>query len=188
MNLLIEHFRKFVSIDSSEEDAILSYFELIKMPKKTFLLQKGEICDSSFFVTEGCLKLYSLDHNGVEHIILFGPQNWWITDMFSLLSETPSELYIETILPTLYYQITRKKQLELLENFPKLEKHFRILLENHTISNHKRIRQNLELTAKERYEIFCNRYPSLIQTIPQKLIASYLGVTPEFLSKLRGMY
>lgn len=188
MNLLIEHFRKFVSIDSSEEDAILSYFELIKMPKKTFLLQKGEICDSSFFVSEGCLKLYSLDHNGVEHIILFGPQNWWITDMFSLLSETPSELYIETILPTSYYQITRKKQLELLENFPKLEKHFRILLENHTISNHKRIRQNLELTAKERYEIFCNRYPSLIQTIPQKLIASYLGVTPEFLSKLRGMY
>lgn len=188
MNLLIEHFRKFVSIDSNEEDAILSHFELIKMPKKTFLLQKGEICDSSFFVTEGCLKLYSLDHNGVEHIILFGPQNWWITDMFSLLSETPSELYIETILPTSYYQITRKKQLELLENFPKLEKHFRILLENHTISNHKRIRQNLELTAKERYEIFCNRYPSLIQTIPQKLIASYLGVTPEFLSKLRGMY
>jgi CRP-like cAMP-binding protein len=188
MNLLIEHFRKFVSIASSEEEDILSYFELIKVPKKSFLLKKGDICESSFFITEGCVKFYSLDNSGVEHIILFGPENWWITDMYSLLSEIPSELFIESILPTSYYQITRKKQLQLLENFPKLEKHFRILLENHTISNHKRIRQNMELTAKERYEIFCNRYPSLIQTIPQKLIASYLGVTPEFLSKLRGMY
>lgn len=183
---LIQHINSVTPLNSAEEEIVRDLFKEKVIPRKTFLLRSGELAQYSAFVVEGCLRSYAIDKNGYEHILQFAPENWWISDMYSAVKHLPSELNIDALLDTKVLLLTRTCQLSLFDRIPKLERYFRILTENALAASNHRTIDYLTLTAKQRYEKFCQLYPTVINSIPQKSIASYIGITPEFLSKLRA--
>jgi CRP-like cAMP-binding protein len=187
-SLIIQHTQKLISLDEQEQDYFLSLLHEKKLQRKEFLLHEGDVCEHSAFVLSGCLRAYSVDENGVEHILQFAPQNWWITDMFSILSGKPAHLNIDALEDSEILILSKSNQELLYEKVPKFERYFRILIQNSTVASRQRVLDNLELSAKERFAKFCKTYPSLINSLPQKQIAAYIGVTPEFMSKMKAEY
>lgn len=185
---IIQHTQKFIRLDEMEQDYFLSLLQEKKLLRKEFLLHENSICEYSAFVLSGCLRAYSVDENGVEHILQFAPQNWWITDMFSILSGKPAHLNIDALEDSEILLLSKSNQELLYEKVPKFERYFRILIQNSTVASRQRVLDNLELSAKERFAKFCKTYPSLINSLPQKQIAAYIGVTPEFMSKMKAEY
>lgn len=187
-SIIINHVQKIIQLNEEEQDYLCSLLQEKKIPRKDYLLHENQICDFSAFVISGCLRAYSIDDNGIEHILQFAPQNWWITDMFSLLSGKVAHLNIDAVEDTEVLLLSKSNQELLYERVPKFERYFRILIQNSTVASRQRVLDNLELSAKDRFAKFCTTYPSLINTIPQKQIAAYIGVTPEFLSKMKAEY
>ena len=185
---ILNNISKHISLTKSEKDYFISLLEYKKIKSKQFLLRAGEICKSSSFVISGCLRGYTVDKNGFEHILTFAPQDWWIGDMYSLLTQKPGNLNIEAMVDTEVLLLSKKDQEMLYEKVPKFERFFRIIIEKSLISYQQRLMDNLSLTAQERYLKFCTTYPTIINTLPQKQVAAYIGVTPEFLSKLKAKY
>ncbi len=185
-SLLINNFAKHISLTKVEEDYVKTLFDYKKLQSKDFLLKQGEVCKQSAFVIKGCLRGYTIDSNGFEHVLSFAPADWWIGDMYSMLSEKPGNLNIEAMEESEVFLLTKKNQEILYTKIPKFERFFRIIIEKSLIAFQQRLNDNLSLTAEERYLKFCKTYPLLINSIPQKQIAAYIGVTPEFLSKLRA--
>ncbi|MCA5006611.1 Crp/Fnr family transcriptional regulator [Sphingobacterium sp. WQ 366] len=183
---LIQHINFMVPLTKEEEDIIRELVKEKDVPRKKFMHQAGEVASYSAFVVEGCLRSYTVDRDGFEHILQFAPENWWISDMYSLVKNQPSELNIDALLDSKILLLSRSCQVSIYDRIPKLERYFRILTENALAASNQRTINYLSLTAKMRYEKFCTLYPTLINTIPQKSIASYIGITPEFLSKLRA--
>lgn len=184
IELLLQHVSKHISLTKEEEDILKSFLHPKKIKKKHFLLQEGEVNKSATFVTSGILRIYSIDKNGFEHILQFAPPGWWIGDMKSALTQQPATLNIDAIEDTEVIWISKEDMDKLYAAVPKFERFFRILAENSIASYQQRLVNNLSLSAAERYNNFCQLYPSLIQSLPQKQVASYIGVTPEFLSKM----
>jgi CRP-like cAMP-binding protein len=187
MELLINNIRRYISLSDEEAKEIMSFFELNKVSKKIMLLEKGDESDFTLFVSSGCLKMYSLDEDGVKHIIQFASEDWWISDLYSFLTGNPSEYYIESVKDTSYLKLTKEQREIMLEKHPKMERFFRIMCEYNIIHSRKRIVDLMQTPAKERYEKFCKMYPTIVNDVPLKHIASYIGVTPEFFSKLRSI-
>lgn len=185
-SLLFNNFAKHISLTKVEEKYLKTLFEYKVFKSKEFLIQQGEISKQSAFVLNGCLRGYTIDSNGFEHVLSFAPKDWWIADMYSLLSQKPGNLNIEAMVDTEVALISRTNQDKMYEKVPKLERFFRIIIEKSLVAYQQRLNDNLSLTAQERYMKFCKTYPQLINDIPQKQIAAYIGVTPEFLSKLRA--
>lgn len=183
---LISHINSIVTINEQEIEIIRELVKEKHVPRKKLLHQAGEVPAYSAFVVEGCLRSYTIDRDGFEHILQFAPESWWISDMYSIVKNKPSELNIDALLDSKVLLLSRTCQLSIFDRIPKLERYFRILTENALAASNQRTINYLSLTAKMRYEKFCDLYPSLIHTIPQKSIASYIGITPEFLSKLRA--
>lgn len=184
--LIIESVRKHIVLSEKNEQLFLSFLHEKKVKRKEILVRANEQNQFSYFVLSGCLRSYSLDQNGFEHIIQFAPRGWWIADIHSLISNQVGKLNIDALEDTELLALHRSDQEKLFHQAPEFERFFRIIIENSVAAQHNRLMDYLSLTAKERYEAFCQRYPSLMQTLPQKLIASYIGVTPEFLSKMRA--
>ena len=182
--LLLEHISKHISLDKEEEGKIIAHLKSKKLRKKQFLLQEGDIQKQRAFVTSGCLRSYSIDKNGFEHVLQFAPAGWWIGDMRSYIMQQPGILYIDAIDDSELLLLSKEAIDQLFLTIPKLERLFRILTENSLATYQQRLIDNLSLPAIERYNNFCRLYPSLIELLPQKQIASYIGVTPEFLSKM----
>jgi CRP-like cAMP-binding protein len=187
-SIIIQHTQKFIQLTAEEQDYFLSLLQEKRLARKSFFLRENEVCKGSAFVLSGCLKAYSVDEQGVEHILQFAPQNWWITDMYSVLSGKPAHLNIDALEDAEILVLGKTEQEQLYLTVPKFERYFRILIENSTVASRQRVLDNLELSAKERYAKFCNTYPTLTNTIPQKQVAAYIGVTPEFLSKMKAEY
>lgn len=183
---LIQHINGITPLTQEEEGVIKGLVKEKDIPRRTFLWRAGDLAHQSAFVVEGCLRSYAIDVNGYEHILQFAPENWWISDMYSVVRQIPSELNIDALLDTKVLLLSRTCQLSLFDQIPKLERYFRILTENALAANNNRTIDYLTLPAKQRYEKFCSLYPTIINTIPLKSIASYIGITPEFLSKLRA--
>lgn len=183
-DLLLKNISNHVHLTSEETSFFLSLLQPKKLKKKQFLLQEGEINSSQAFVLNGCLRSYSIDKNGFEHIQQFAPADWWIGDMYSFIKQKPATLYIDAIFDSEIALLSKADLENLYERVPKFERYFRILLQNSLITYQHRLMDNLGLSAKERYDSFCRSYPSLIETLPQKQVAAYIGVTPEFLSKM----
>ncbi len=184
-SILSNSFAKHIKLNQTEEDKIEGFLKFRKLKKKQFFLHENEYTINSAFVISGCLRSYSIDKNGFEHILQFAPSGWWITDINSFIGQNKSILNVDALLDSEIYFLSRENQLILFDEIPKLERYFRILTENSLVSSRQRVLDNLELSAKDRYIKFCKIYPELINTIPQKQIAAYIGVTPEFLSKLK---
>lgn len=186
MQFIIQNIEKIVSLSEQEKELILSKIEIQQYKAKTVLLNAGEICKHSYFVNSGILRSFNINDNIVEHVLHFACEGWWIGDMYSLLSQNPGNLYIEVNEDAEVVLLSKENQEELYLKIPKLERFFRILTENSLVAHQERLMDNLSLSAEERFEKFCSKYPTLIQRIPQKQIASYIGVTPEFFSKMKA--
>lgn len=182
--LLLQHIRQHVSLSDADTGLLSELFRPRDLGAKQFLFHEGTVHPGQVFVTEGCLRSYALDHNGFEHILQFAPAGWWIGDMQSLLEQSPAKLNIDAVRDSSFLFISRSDLDLLFAAVPAMEKYFRLLLERSLVTYQNRILDSLSLSARERYHNFCKAYPSLIQTLPQKQVASYIGVTPEFLSKM----
>lgn len=182
---LIDYFNKLLPLDDEEKAFMEEVFKERSVKRRQFILQEGEICKHNSFVLEGCFKMYFVDDNGKEHNLQFAIENWWIGDIGSFHSDEPSKLYIEAIENSVILQIKKEDQLKLFVDYPKFNRIFRVLAENAMVGLQKRTIQNISSTAEERYLDFLNRHPQFFNRISNVQIASYLGVTPEFLSAIR---
>lgn len=184
--MIIQNISKHITLNHQEELLFLSKVETKHFKSKTLLLNAGEICKYSYFVNSGLLRSFNINDNIVEHVLSFACKGWWIGDMYSLLSQKPGNLFIEVLEDAEVVLLSKENQEILYTKIPKLERFFRILAENSLVTHQERLMDNLSLTAEERFEKMCKKYPTLIQKIPQKHIASYIGVTPEFFSKMKN--
>ncbi len=182
---IIEHFANYSPLNALEiKELELRLFER-NIKRKQFILQEGDVCKHYTFVVKGCFKMYKVDKKGNSHNLQFSIENGWIGDIGSFHTEKASELYIEAMEQSIILQIAKQDLLYLYIHHPKFNLNFRVLIENAFVSLQKRVLQNISLTAEERYLDFLNNYPRLLNRISNVQIASYLGVTPEFLSKIR---
>ena len=186
MAQIIDNISKIVTLTDTEKEIILSKIDVHQYKAKTILVQAGEICKHSYFVNSGIVRSFNINDNIVEHVLHFACEGWWIGDMYSLLTQKPGNLFIEVLEDAEVVLLSKENQEELYSQIPKLERFFRILTENSLVAHQERLMDNLSLSAEERFEKFCNKYPTLIQKVPQKQVASYIGVTPEFFSKMKA--
>ncbi len=183
---LITYFNNYLPLDEAEQDLLKTRVTEKKVKRRQFILQEGDICKHYNFVLQGCFKMYGVDEKGKEHNIQFAAENDWITDIGSFHSEKPTKLYIEAIEPAVIFQIKKVDLLFLYVNCPKFDRNFRIIIEEKFIELQNQLLRNFSFTAHDRYEAFLAQYPKLSQRLPNTQIASYLGITPEFLSKIRN--
>ncbi|KAF2336873.1 Crp/Fnr family transcriptional regulator [Flavobacterium daemonense] len=159
--------------------------EFRMVPKKTILLKAGEICNFEAYINKGCIREYFIDRNGQELTLQFAIEDWWVSDITSFEDQVPSDMYIETLEDCELLVLTRQSKENLINEVPHLERMFRLMIQRHLSKLQKRLFKTVSSTAMEQYVEFITRYPSISQRVSQQYIASYLGITPEFLSRLR---
>jgi CRP-like cAMP-binding protein len=186
--LIFANFALHVKLDDAEIEHIKSCLQHKIIKKKAGLLNAGIICRNIYFVNKGCLRIFNIDNDGEEHNISFCPQNWWAVDISSFSHQSPAFYNIDALEDTDVFYLSYSVLEELYVQIPKLERFFRILTQNGFHLYQQRITSNLSKSAEERYEQFQKQYPKLEQRIAQKHIASYLGITPVFLSMIRRKY
>lgn len=182
---LIAYFENHLPLSGEEKAVLEEVFKQRRVRRRQYLLQEGEVCTHNTFVVEGCFRMFMVDEKGKEHNLQFAVENWWIGDIGSFHSEAPSKLFIEALEHSVVLQIKKEDQLRLFVDFPKFNRIFRVFTENALVSAQRRILQNISSTAEERYLDFLKRHPDFFNRISNVQIASYLGVTPEFLSTIR---
>ncbi|MCG9791438.1 Crp/Fnr family transcriptional regulator [Flavobacterium algicola] len=186
MSLILQNIAKHIALTVKEQELFLSKIEIQHFNSKTILAQSGQVCKNSYFVNSGIVRSFNINDNIVEHIMTFACAGWWISDMYSLISQKPGDLFIEVLEDAEIIVLSKENQEILYQEIPKFERFFRILIENSLVANQERLMDNLSLSAEERFEKFQNKYGDLQHKIPQKQIASYIGVTPEFFSKMKN--
>lgn len=184
-DLIRKNIEKHIQLTDEEFDYFTSLLKHKHLRKKQFLLEEGDVCKYECFVNYGCLRQYYLDEKGQEHIIQFAVTDWWIGDQYSFLTGLPSKNFIDTLEDSDVLLISKNDLDELYNQVPKFERFFRIAFQNSYVALQRRILANLSQTAEERYLDFSNRYPDIEQKVPQHQVASYLGITPESLSRIR---
>lgn len=185
MQSILQNIAKHVALTSEEEALFLSKTETKTYKAKTILLSSGEIANCTYFVNSGILRSFNINDNIIEHVLHFACEGWWIGDMYSYISGKPGNLFIEVLEDAEVVLISKENHEILYKEIPKLERFFRILAENSLVAHQERLMDNLSLSAEERFEKMCKKYPTLIQNVAQKHLASYIGVTPEFFSKMK---
>src|ERR1700754_3401689 len=187
---MYEAIDRFVAKYIHLSDEELNFFHCIlkhrQVRKKTFLLQEGEVCDFEAFVLNGCIRSYYLDTEGVETILLFAVEDWWVSDLTSFSEQKPSNLFIETLEECELLSIDYKNKTRLFEKIPAFERMFRLMVQRALGVLQQRFYASVSQTAEERYLQFMDKYPQIAQRVPQHQIARYIGVSPEFLSKVRS--
>ncbi|WP_214073823.1 Crp/Fnr family transcriptional regulator [Mucilaginibacter sp. dw_454] len=183
---LLDHIRKYVTLTDDEAALICAKLRLTSIKKKDFLLTPGKVCRGNYFVSEGLLRLYFINKKEQEQITQFALENWWITDYDSLDSQKPSRFYIQAIEDAEVIAWNQEVQEELIQAIPQLERYFRLILQRAYAATQRRIEYIYSFTDEERYRNFSNRFPDFLQRVPQYMLASYLGFTPQFLSKIRA--
>lgn len=184
-DLILANVSKHIELDDKERDLFLSILEPKVLERRKVYLRQGTVCRYVAFVLSGALKSYKVDDEGKEHILNFAVRDWWIADLYSFISQKPAVLNIETIEESEVLLLSQKDQEMLFGKIQKFERFFRVLVENALVASQQRLIDNMSLTAEERYLQFIKKYPSIPVLVPQHSIASYLGITPEFLSKIR---
>lgn len=184
-DLIISNILNKIKLDNFEIDLFISLLDSVSVSKKEYLLRQGDICSYDYFINSGCVKVCYIDERGLENIVKFAIEDWWVVDLDSFLNRTPSFYYIQAVENTVAYRLSKSNYDLLHQRIPAFEKFSKTRWQHSFIAIQQRVGQNLSLTAEERYQQFKVKYPNLELRIPQKLIASYLGITPEFLSVLR---
>lgn len=185
IEVIVKNVSKHISLTPSELDFYTSLFEIKKLKKKEFLFRSGSVCKHEYFVSNGCLRTFTVDKDSAEHTAMFAIEDWFTGDIYSFLTGLPSKNNIMAIEESEVLLLSKKNWEKLLEQVPKFEKLYRIKFQNSFIALEQRMMLSLSDSAEERYLHFIEKYPMFEQRIPQKYIASYLGITPEFLSVIR---
>jgi CRP-like cAMP-binding protein len=183
---ILANVARIVALNAEEERLFVGLLQPWEAKRKEVLLEPGQVCHTSWFVLSGCLRSFTLSQDGEEHVLSFAPAGWWMADMYSLISGRPAVLTIQALEEAQGWHLTKQNQEILFAQVPKFERFFRILVERSLVAYQQRVLDVTSLTAEERYKKFCQYYPTLIDTLPQKQIASFIGVTPEFFSKMRS--
>jgi len=183
--LLFQNISKKVSLTEEEMQLIQTFFVQKKLRKKQYLLQEGDVCKYTAFVNKGVLRSYTTDEKGNEHIIQFALEDWWIADIYSFLTGEASNCNIDALEDAELLLITKTAQDEMLLQIPKMERYFRLLMQSSLIAMQRRLIGSLNYTAEDKYLQLLAVCPTIIQRVPQHYIASYLGITPETLSRIR---
>ena len=179
---------KCINLSATELEYFNSILEYKVIPKKTMLLQAGNVCNFEAYVIKGCIREYYIDNNGAEVTLQFAVEDWWVSDIASFQDQTISNMYIETLEECELLTLSRQSKEQLLSQIPRLERMFRMMIQRHLSVVQSRLFKTITNTASEKYLEFINRYPTIPQRVPQHYIASYLGISPEFLSKLRSRH
>jgi CRP-like cAMP-binding protein len=185
-HLLRQQIEKITPLSDAEFDHVLSHFKPRNFKKHQFVIQEGQMVENDFFVLSGCLKSYSTDANGKEHIIQFALKDWWITDYQAYYYQTSATINVDCIEAVELYSLTFKNREKLCAEMHKMEHFFRKKTNKRNVALQQRILSLLSSNAKERYNQLLEQYPELFQKVPKHLIASYLGVTRETLSRLNS--
>ncbi|MEN5307029.1 Crp/Fnr family transcriptional regulator [Chryseobacterium cucumeris] len=182
---IIKNITRFISITPEEEKTFTDLLVCQSFPKKTVLLREGEICQFEGYIHKGCVRMYCLDDNGSEVTLLFAIEDWWISDIASFHEQKPSKVFIETLEDSEIYMLNPSTKEKLLQEVPKFERVFRMLVQRNLATLQSRLVNTISKTASDRYLEFIKVYPSIPQRVAQYYIASYLGVSKEFVSTIR---
>ncbi len=182
--LIIDNISRFIDLTELEKQKYISLLTEIKVNRKAFLIQAGDITKYEYFITKGCLKVYTLDENGAPHISMFAVEDYWTGDMASFITKQPSRYFIKATEDSELLGISRANYDLLFQEIPKFERFYRILYQRSLISYIRRTNHGISLTAEERYIEFKKKYPKIVNRITQKDLAAYIGITPEFMSKI----
>jgi len=185
MEAILKHVCEKIDLNDAEKRIFLSLLREKTFPRKSVILSPGESCKNQYFVIKGILRIFYLDNEGIEHNAKFAPENWWAFDIESFFESTPAYYGIDCLEDTMVLMLANEDHTKLLQQVPAFERFYRLMLQQSFIALQHRMTQSLSLTAEERYLQFQKKYPGLEPRIPQKHIASYLGITPVFLSMLR---
>ena len=186
MNQLLQHIAKKVTLTKDEETILISRLKERTFLKGQYIVQHEDVFRYQTFITEGKVRTFYLDENGNEHIISFGIEDWWVGDICSFVTQTPAEFSTQCLERTKVIQISFDDMQQLYKDIPALERYFRITIQSAYGNMSKRIIRNHSMSAKDRYVLFLKSYPNFAQRVPQYMIASYLGITKEFLSTIRN--
>ncbi len=185
MKELVNKIKKSIKLSTKAEEYIYSISKEKNILKGEVLIREGQTVNKTFFVTSGCLRSYCTDKNGKEHTLQFAIKNWWISDFIAIYNNELATLTVESIKDSKVIEFNAKKLEEIHALFPEFEAFQRKNLERHVVSLHKRILNQLQLTAPERYNLFLKQYPDIEKYTPNYHIASYLGITQQSLSRIR---
>lgn len=184
-DLILSNVSRHIQLTSEEVKIFTSVLRLRKVRKRQYLLQAGDINYTENFVNKGALRAYTVDAEGTEHIAMFGVEGWWISDLYSFLTSTPASQYIDALEDSEVFSIEKGDLERLCEEVPKFNRFFLKLLQNAFVAHQRRILAANSKTAEEQYLEFVKRYPAIEQRVPQHQIASYLGLSPETISRIR---
>jgi CRP-like cAMP-binding protein len=183
--VLFQKLDEKIELTEEEKQLCKSFFTPKKLRKRQYILQEGDVCKYISFVEKGMLRSYTIDEKGNEHIVQFAFEGWWISDHFSFLTGEPAIYNIDALEDCELLLLSKQAEEQLLQKFPKLERYFRILLQNSVIATQRRLIGSLSQTAEERYTDLITNCPTIPQRVPQHMMASFLGITPETLSRIR---
>ncbi len=184
-SLILQNVKKRIQLTAKEEELFTQKLSKRILKKKEMFHREGEISNAVAFVNKGCLRSYFTDQNGFEHVLSFAIEDWWISDIYSATYRQPGRLNIEALEQTEIILLSNQDRELLFEQVPKFERFFRILMEKSMINMQQRLLENVSLPAYDRFVLFVERYPNLLGRVPQIHLAAYLGITPEFLSKIK---
>lgn len=185
-DLIFSNISKHIQLKNEERDYVCDLLENKAFDKNEFILRSEKACNHIYFVNSGTLRAFILNSNGKESTIMFAIKEWWITDMYCFLNELPAMVNIQSVEKSNVLRLSKKNLAELYEHIPSFNKFFRVLMQNAYCREQLRIIQNLSLPSVDRYNNFLIQYPQIARRVPLKQVASYLGITPEFLSTIRG--
>ena len=185
MQNFINHIKKHVDLTTDEVEILSAIVTPKAFKKKEFLLKDGQICKANYFVESGLLRMYFINDKGIEQVTHFALENWWLSDYMSLIMQTPSKFDIQAIENSTIIAVEQHKQEELFKKLPQLERYFRIMTQRAYAASQMRVKYIHDYSKEESYRQFVSLFPSFTQRIPQYMLASYLGITPEYLSELR---
>jgi CRP/FNR family transcriptional regulator len=181
----IAHLQRYISLHDDEVDLLLSVVKPMDINKKTFLLKEGQICKANYFVEQGLVRMFFINEKGIEHTTQFALENWWIADYMSLSNQSGSHFYIQAVEASTLIAIEQHKEDQLLAQIPQLERYFRLMMQRANGAAQMRVKFFQDFSKEENYRQFVSLFPQFVQRIPQYMLASYLRLTPEYLSELR---
>ena len=182
---ILENINKHVTLNEEEIEKLIGIIRTTKIKKRQFIDQPGYVCQYRNYVVKGAFRSYYIDKAGKEHTVQIAIEDWFVSDFYSYITQTPATLFVEALEDATIFQMTYEDIEGLCKEIHSLSEYFRITTERAFAFSRKRALSNLSMTAEEKYIEILERYPNIVQRVPQKVIASYLGMTPEFMSKIR---
>lgn len=183
---IIEYISRYVELSDDEINRLIPFFKIKKVKKRQYIVQPGFVCKHKSYVVKGAFRAYLVDNEGKEHTLAFAIEDWWISDYSSLIYQEPATLFVEALEDSVLIQIDFDDEQTFLKEIPKLEKFERIITQRSLAFQQKRLLSNFTKTAEERYDEFISKYSAIANRVPQYTLASYLGFSTEYLSKIRN--